>query len=93
MNPTTAHREGFIGREEYQKMHAQNAGDRIEDLCQSVQDAVNEVISLARKNSPQRKVFEDLNIEIYAHPYALGGISWGVDSLVSNMNIKRGIVK
>jgi hypothetical protein len=90
MNPYTLHREGLISREERDRQLA--IGDRIEDLCESVQDAVNEVIRVAREHGRCRRVFGDLNIEIYAHPHPAGGISWGVDSLITHMNTKRGIV-
>ena len=93
MNSTTAHREGFIGREEYQKMHAQNAGDRIEDLCQSVQDAVNEMIRDCRDHGRTSKDFNDLNIEVYAYPHSDGKVAWGINSLITGMNTKRGIVE
>jgi len=91
MNPYTLHREGLISREERDRQLA--IGDRIEDLSESVQDAVNEVIRVAREHGRCRRVFGDLNIEIYAHPYPAGGISWGIDSLVTHQNTKRGIVE
>jgi hypothetical protein len=91
----TAYTQGFIDREEFMRMHAEQnavAGDRLEDLCESVQDAVNEVIRVAREHGRCRRVFGDLNIEAYAHKYPAGGISWGVDSLITHVNTKRGIV-
>ena len=69
------------------------AGDRIEDLCQSVQDAVNEVIRVAREHGQCRRVFADLNIEAYAYPHPSGKVAWGLNSLITGMNTKRGIVE
>lgn len=93
MNPTTLHRTGIISRKEYESMHAErNAGDRIEDLCEVVQDAVKEVIRVCREHGQCRRVFGDLNIEVYAYPHPAGGISWGIDSLITHQNTKRGIV-
>jgi hypothetical protein len=91
INLYTANRQGLISREERDARLA--AGDRLEDLCESVQDAVNEVIRVARGHGRCRRVFGDLNIEAYAHHHPAGGISWGVDSLITHVNTKRGIVE
>jgi hypothetical protein len=94
INLYTLRRFDMIDAEKFNRLHAQqNAGDRIEDLCESAQDAVREVIRVAREHGRCRRVFGDLNIEIYAHPYPAGGISWGIDSLVTHQNTKRGIVE
>jgi hypothetical protein len=94
INIYTLRRFDMIDAEKFNRLHAQqNAGDRIEDLCESAQDAVNEVIRVAREHGRCRMVFGDLNIEAYAHPHPAGGISWGVDSLITHVNTKRGIVE
>jgi hypothetical protein len=71
------------------------AGDRIEDLCESVQDAVNEVIAKCRECGMRyEQDFDDLRIQAYAFPRPVGkGISWGLNSLVTGINTKRGIVE
>jgi hypothetical protein len=93
MNPYTLHREGLISREERDRQLA--IGDRIEDLCESVQDAVREVIAKCRECGMRyEQDFEDLRIQAYAFPRPVGkGISWGLNSLVTGINTKRGIVE
>jgi hypothetical protein len=70
------------------------AGDRIEDLCESAQDAVREVIRVCREHGRCERIFDDLRIEAYAYPHASGnGVAWGINSLVTGLNTKRGIVE
>ena len=69
------------------------AGDRLEDLCESVQDAVNEVIEECRQRGKRcAREHEDLRISIYAYPHQSGdGICWGIDGC-TGVNTKRGVV-
>lgn len=92
INLYTANRQGLINREERDERLA--AGDRLEDLCESVQDAVNEVIAKCRECGMRyERDFDDLRIQAYAFPRPVGkGISWGLNSLVTGVNTKRGIV-
>jgi hypothetical protein len=69
------------------------AGDRIEDLCESAQDAVNEVIRVCREHGRCERIFDDLRIEAYAYPHASGKVAWGINSLITGINTKRGIVE
>jgi hypothetical protein len=93
INLYTANRQGLISREERDARLA--AGDRLEDLCESVQDAVNEVIEECRQRGKRcAREHEELRISVYAYPYQSGdGICWGVDSDITHQNTKRGIVQ
>ena len=94
LNIYTAYRHGLIGRETYMQMHAErNAGDRIEDLPESVQDAVREVIRVARQHGRCARNFPDLDVEAYAHRHPSGCMAWSLNSLVTGINTKRGIVE
>jgi len=98
-NLMLAHIHGIIDREEYDRLHAGRegkkaaAGDKIEDLCEAVQDAVNEVIRVCRDHGRCERTFEDLSIEAYAYPHSSGKIAWGLNSLKTGLNTRRGIVE
>jgi len=94
INLYTARRFEMMDAEKFNRLHAeQNAiGDRLEDLCESVQDAVNEVIKECRQRGKRcAREHEELRIETYA--YSLDGkIAWGIDGC-TGVNTKRGIVE
>ena len=67
------------------------AGDRIEDLSESVQDAVNEVIRVAREHGDCQQTFPDLSIMVMATQIE-ASIEWAISSLATWEVTKRGIV-
>lgn len=70
----------------------QIAGDDLSSLCETVQNAVREVIEESRQRGKRcAKEFEDLRIDIYAYPLD-GKIAWGVNGC-TGVNTKRGIVE
>lgn len=97
INLYTARRFEMMDLEKFTRLHAeQDAGfDRLSDLCETVQDAVREVIEESRQRGKRcAKEFEDLRIDAYAYPHQSGdGICWGVESRVTGVNTKRGIVE
>ena len=104
INLYTARRFEMMDAEKFNRLHAEQnageatplryvAGDRLEDLCESVQDAVREVIRVAREHGRCERNFPDLRIEAYAYPHASGnGVAWGTNSLTTGINTARGIV-
>jgi hypothetical protein len=94
INLYTLRRFDMIDAEKFNRLHAErNAGDRIEDLCESVQDAVKEVIRVCREHGRCERIFNDLRIEAYAYPHPSGNVAWGINSLITGVNTKRGIVR
>ena len=91
INAYTAHRMGLMTKEE---RDARIAGDELSSLCESVQDAVNEVIRVCREHGRCERNFPDLRIEVYAYPHASGkGVAWGINSLVTGVNTRRGTAR
>lgn len=73
----------------------QVAGDDLSTLCETVQDAVREVIRVARdRDERYEETFDELRIEVYAYPHAFSkSLAWGINSLITGVNTKRGIVE
>jgi hypothetical protein len=96
INLYTLRRFDMIDAEKFNRLHAQrNAGDRLEDLSTDTREAVKEVIRVCRdRDERYEQTFDELRLQIYAYPHASGnGVAWGINSLATGLNTKRGIVE
>ena len=91
INAYTAHREGFIDKEQRDRRLAMMEYDSLDP---SQKAAVDEMIRVCRETGMRaERIFPDIVAEVYAYPSGVGGIHWGMNSLNDGCNFKRGIVE